>query len=144
MSHQPMIGPPPPSTQVKTAGALLIIAGLWLIVAPFLLRYASGWAYANDVAVGALVVALAMYREARAARRAWPSWISYFLGAWLLISAFLLRHLTGQAHWNDAVVGASVLLLAAWSTFATYYARPRSHPRSRGAHRHQRQRGPAE
>jgi len=68
-----------------------VLAGLWLIVSPWMLGYASGSMNAtwNSVIVGIAVVALAWLGATTSS--ASPCWWNIILGIWLVISPYVLR-----------------------------------------------------
>lgn len=107
---------------VKTASGLDIIAGIWLIIAPYVLGYSSVASAAwNSVIFGIIIAVLAASREfGQGYRRAWPSWINVLIGLWLIISPFFLgfSHI-GVAVWNSIIMGIVVAILAAWSALST-------------------------
>jgi len=103
------------SSQWKDAGNLLL--GLWLIVSPWVLSYASkatpAW---NAHAVGIIIAVAAL--AALAAFQEWEEWVNVTLGAWLVVSPYLLGFSTlAAAFWNQLIVGLLVALLAAWTLF---------------------------
>lgn len=103
------------AAQVRTASGLDVLAGLWLVIAPFALNYsANGGSTTNDVVVGIAVVLLAgIQMLGDNYRVSAPSWINAALGAWLIAAPFLLSIPSGSAAmWNDIVVGAVVLVSA--------------------------------
>lgn len=103
-------------TQIQTASGLNILAGLWLIIAPFLLNYGDlRAALGNDIIVGIIVASIAFTRAAGAYQAAWLSWTNFVLGAWLVIAPFILAYGQAAPLWNDIVLGVIVLALAAWS-----------------------------
>jgi hypothetical protein len=103
---------------VAGAAAINVLAGIWLIIAPFVLGYGSGDPYWNDIVFGAIVVVLAGARALGAYRQAWMSWLNMLIGAWIFISAFWLDA-TSRASWNDIILGAIIFVLGAVSASAT-------------------------
>jgi hypothetical protein len=93
---------------VRTAAGLNALAGIWLILAPFILGY-SGNVIWNDIVFGAIVLAVALARLAAPALAA-ISWLNVVIGAWLFASAFWLDA-TATASWNDAILGVIVFVL---------------------------------
>lgn len=91
---------------------LLIVVGVWLVVSPFVVGYATGAAFWNPILTGAAVIALAW---CRARRPQTPSlWVLNLLpGAWLLVAPVLLGYLDRGAHWNSIVTGIVAIVLAA-------------------------------
>lgn len=121
---------------VQWTSGVNIVAGLWLLIAPFVLGYqgiqAALW---NDILVGIIVVAFAVARVARPLMNPSLSWINAVLGLWLIVAPFVLRYggvveaeaLAAEgavggaqtAMWNDIIVGVIVLVLGAWSALST-------------------------
>jgi hypothetical protein len=103
------------SSQWRDAGNLLL--GLWLAISPWLLSYAGeatpAW---NAHAVGVIIAVAAL--AAFAAFQEWEEWVNVALGAWLVISSYLLGFSNlAAAFWNQLIVGLLVVLLAAWTLF---------------------------
>ena len=71
---------------VQWTSGINIVAGLWLIIAPFVLGYegiqAALW---NDVLVGIIVAAFAVARVARPLMNPSLSWLNALLGLWLIL-----------------------------------------------------------
>jgi len=106
--------------QIQTASGLNIIAGLWLIIAPFLLNYGDlREALGNDVIVGIIVASIATLRAFGAYGADWLSWTNFVLGGWLIIAPFILGYGRAAPISNDIVVGIIILALAAWSALAS-------------------------
>ena len=115
-----------PYSQEKLASGLNVIAGLWLIISPWILHDQVQQAYANNVILGIIIAVLAAIRAGGAHRAAWLSWINLVLGLWVIISPWVLQLPAShtQAFWNNVVVGVVVALLAIWSAVATRSAMP--------------------
>lgn len=125
-----------PGERGKWISALVALAGLWLIVEPFLFEMtaANFW---NDIVVGVSLVVLGAYNyRRRADRRLGSVSVGVFaalLGLWLVVAPFAFgtdggaTEATGLTFWNDVVVGLLVLLLGAYSAYEardTDVARP--------------------
>lgn len=113
---------PQARANVRTASGLDILAGLWLIVAPFLLQFDfSTTALWNHLLVGAGVAILAASREfGEGYRHATPSWVNAILGLWLLIAPMALNYAdVTDAFWNSIIMGLIVTTLALWSALST-------------------------
>jgi SPW repeat len=123
--------PAPPAadwrTTVATASGLNLLAGIWLIIAPFVLGYDNGDPYWNDIVFGAIVGFFALIRMSGAYREEWLSYLNALIGIWIFVSAFWLDA-TSTAGWNDIILGAIVFILALISATArgdvAYTARP--------------------
>lgn len=92
-----------------------LVLGLWLLVSPWALTYqtetAATW---NAVIVGALVAALALYEFVKV--MAWEEWSSVALGAWMVVSPWVLGFAgVTAAMWNAVVVGLAVAVFALWA-----------------------------
>src|SRR3954469_21858467 len=78
----PAAEPAAPRHDARIAAGLNALAGIWLIIAPFVLGYGDGDPYWNDIVFGALVLAIAVLRYAVAPRAAWLSALNMLIGAW--------------------------------------------------------------
>lgn len=115
------------AAKAGTASFLNFVAGIWLILSPFVLRFADlPVALWNTLAVGVAVLVVAAARTARPAQHVALSWVNCALGIWLIAAPFILHYsMYTTAMGNDVIVGALVGLLALWSVFlATPVNRP--------------------
>jgi hypothetical protein len=89
--------------------------GMWLAVAGFALRHATGAGIVEDV-IGGLFVALAALWAAGAFNRrvsAFASWMVALTGIWVAIAPWVLGYARPRAATdNDLVVGIAVVALA--------------------------------
>ena len=110
-----------PHSQEKLASSLNVIAGLWLIISPWILHDQAQRAYTNNVILGIAIAVLAAIRVGGAYRAAWLSWINLVLGLWVIVSPWVLQFPASQtqAFWNNVIIGAIVAILAIWSALAT-------------------------
>lgn len=111
--------------QVKTASGLNLVAGLWLIVSPFVLGYTDlQQAMWNSLIVGVLVAIMAAARVAMPGHYPWMSWANVVLGIWLIASPFIYSYPQGgegeTAMWNEIVMGIIVAGLGLWSASRTH------------------------
>jgi hypothetical protein len=94
---------------------LAFLAGLWLIVSPFILGYSDlQSATTNDVVVGVVVAALALITVIWGrATASWLLWIVALVGIWEIAAPFILRY-TGDttALWNGVIFGVAILILS--------------------------------
>ena len=94
-----------------------LIAGVWLIAAPWLLGFTQdGTAAWNAYVLGAIIAVAAA--AALVAFHEWEEWVSALLGLWLIVSPWILGF-TGlaAAMWNAIVVGVIVGGLALWAIY---------------------------
>jgi SPW repeat-containing protein len=92
-----------------------LLAGLWIFFAPWVLRsHAGTLAIGNSTVLGILITFCAI--TGLAEFRPWKEGINILLGAWMLISPWLL-HFSGVTAltWNAVVSGAVVIVCACWA-----------------------------
>ncbi|HEU4792405.1 MAG TPA: SPW repeat protein [Nitrolancea sp.] len=114
--------------QVVTTSGLTILAGLWLILSPFILGFtnlrSSMW---NAIIVGIILAALAAIRLYSARRKSWISWVSAALGVWLILTPFFYQVTdNSRVMWNFIIVGIVVTVLGIWGALATEMGRTTS------------------
>jgi hypothetical protein len=97
-----------------------LVLGLWLAMSPWVFAYSNDtlptW---NALLVGVVVAVAAA--AALIAFQVWQEWVNMVLGAWLILSPFLLGYSgLAEALWNQIVIGSLIGVLAIWS--ATIWA----------------------
>jgi hypothetical protein len=100
-----------------TASGLNLLAGIWLIIAPWVLGYTGADPKWNDVVFGALVGILALVRISAPSRGAGLSLLNALFGAWVFVAAFVIDS-SSTAFWNDFILGIVVFVLAMLSASA--------------------------
>ena len=116
-------------SKVSGLGGIPLAAGIWLLIAPFVLGYSTlAQALWNDLIVGVLLVTLALVRVFKPLRYAGVSWTIVALGVWLILAPFILGYgnfgnpgesvNTKGATWNDIIAGVIVLAIAAGNAMA--------------------------
>ena len=103
---------------VTVASGVNLLAGIWLIIAPFVLGYSGGDPYWNDIAFGAIIALLALARVSGAYASSWMSWLNALIGVWIFIAAFWLDA-SATAGINDVILGIVVFVLGVASATAT-------------------------
>jgi hypothetical protein len=92
----------------------LVLAGIWLIIAPFVLGYSgAGPALWNDIMLGIVVGTIALVGSFTAPRLA--SLANLATGVWLIIAPFAIGYGGSKAvtsAWNDIILGAIVGLVS--------------------------------
>lgn len=102
--------------------------GLWLLLSPWALFFDQETiALENAVAVGALVIIAEIIELS--IFRGWEEWINIALGAWLVLSPWVLGIASAAASWNFVVVGALVVALALYELKEMAAGSPNSGPR---------------
>jgi hypothetical protein len=110
--------------QAQIASGLNFLAGLWVIVSPWVFGYYSNVAAMwNDVGVGIAVAILALIRVFDTRGTAWLSWINVILGGWFFFSPWIFNY-TGNtaAFWNSIATGGLIFLLGLWSSSQSWTA----------------------
>ena len=107
----------------QTASGLNVLAGIWLIISPFVLNFfrvpAPLW---NTLIAGIIVAVLGAIRCVYPNRNPGLSWLNLLLGIWLIISPFFLPyygHAATAAVPNDVILGIITGLLATLSLVST-------------------------
>ena len=105
------------ASQWKDAGNLVL--GLWLAISPWALSYAGEFRPAWNAHIVGVIIAIAAL-AALTAFQQWEEWVNAALGAWLIVSPYLLGFsaLT-SALWNQIIVGLLVAILAVWAAMTT-------------------------
>jgi hypothetical protein len=105
--------------RARWASAGTVLAGVWLILAPFVLNFegadAAQW---NHIIVGAAVLVLAAIRAFDPDERESLSWMNVVLGLWMIVSPFLLGYANvNDAQTNSLITGVIILALAAFIAY---------------------------
>jgi hypothetical protein len=98
---------------------LNLLLAVWLFVSPWVLGFArtegggasvAAW---NACIVAVVIAVLSIAALARA--EPWEEWVNIVAGIWLFISPWVLKYSgTQHALWNALIVGALVIIFAAW------------------------------
>lgn len=92
-----------------------LVLAVWLVISPWLLQFAAGFGVAawNAWISGVIVAVIAGAALMRA--QPWEEWTNLVIGAWLVISPWVLAFSgNAAATWNTVAVGLLVLALAGW------------------------------
>lgn len=97
---------------------LNLVLGAWLFISPWLLGYSNATAAAwNAYIVGAAFAIFALIALGKPDR--WEEWVNVVIGAWAVISPWVLGYAAvTAATWNAVIVGAIVLLVSLEATRA--------------------------
>lgn len=99
----------------KNVSGINVIAGAWLIIAPFILGYAESVARTNDIWTGAAVGILSFIKLFMPEKTMWIGWITIVLGLWLILAPFVLSYTGIVPIWNDIILGIIVTGISLWS-----------------------------
>jgi hypothetical protein len=139
----PPIGAPPRRRgdwrgEIMSLSGLNVLAGIWLIIAPWVLSYRTNDPRWNDVVFGIIIAIIAFMRAFGAYREEALSWVNALIGVWIFIAAFTIDA-SGAASANDIILGIIVFVLAAGSAEVTAdFFRRREAADRRLRHRHNR------
>ena len=89
---------------------LNVLAGVWLIIAPWVLGYQAGDPKWNDVVFGAVIAIIGLVRAGGAFRASALSVINALIGVWLFVAAFTIDSSTVASR-NDVILGVIVFVL---------------------------------
>ncbi len=109
---------------------VMLALAVWLLVSPWLLGFSAaapaagvtasaGFTMAawNAWVVGVVVAALAIWAIAMFAE--WQDWLTGILGVWLVVAPWVLGFSAIAAVvWDHVIVGALIVVLAAWELWA--------------------------
>lgn len=120
--------------RARWSSALNVVAGAWLMLAPFVLSFegenAGQW---NHIIVGAAVALMALVRASDPDHRVGVSWANAVLGVWMIVAPYVLGYSdVNQATTNSIVMGVVILGLAAFSAYETNQAHKDEQAASRG------------
>jgi len=89
------------------------VAGLWLIISPFIIGYATAQALWNDIIVGLAVGVVSLVRalSKNMSSTRWIVWLNSILGIWLIIAPFVLVFGMAIEGWNSVIMGIIVAIL---------------------------------
>ena len=97
-------------SQVRSLSGINILAGIWLIISPFILGYNSTGNSTQQIIFGAIVLILGIVRMALP-NATWPSWVNFIIGLWIIIAPWTMATVTA-ARWNEVITGIVVALFA--------------------------------
>lgn len=106
----------PMKEQIRTARGLNVLAGIWLIISPYVLGFSGSMAATNAIIVGIIVGVLALIGATSPESVLWTSWINIVLGVWMIISPFILGFTGGAVVINSIILGIIVIALSAWGS----------------------------
>lgn len=110
------------ATLARMAAGAVALAGVWLMVSPWVLpgQYPVGGTWDN-MACG-LTIAVLMGMKARRPMVRWYEWAAIGVGLWVLVAPWILGHWSHVvAVRNEVVTATLVCLIASGSALATMY-----------------------
>jgi hypothetical protein len=103
----------------KSLSGLVALAGLWEVLSPFILGYSATMvAMWNAIIAGVVLIILGVWtalNEEPGIDKTLDR-VNLGVGVWLVVSPFVLGYAAvAAALWNDLIIGAVVIVLAAWA-----------------------------
>lgn len=99
-----------------------VILGIWVVISPFVLGFSNRTAMMwNDIATGAAIVLVALFRSASRS----TTLLNVLLGVWLVVSPFVLGASRAVAVRNNIVLGAIIAIVALSRTYRAPETAPR-------------------
>lgn len=99
----------------KNVSVVNVIAGVWLIVVPFIFNYVDSVARNNDIWTGAAIGVLSFIKLFMPEKTMWTGWLTTVLGLWLILAPFVLLYTGMVSIWNDIILGIIVTGISLWS-----------------------------
>ncbi|MDD5489129.1 MAG: SPW repeat protein [Candidatus Moranbacteria bacterium] len=103
---------------IKTVNWLIVIAGLWLIIAPFTLGFGGTMLSMNDVITGIIIAIISLIAIGLPEESRWLNWVSAILGIWIFITPFFLASIGRVGMWNNLIIGVITVVLGIWGTMS--------------------------
>ena len=105
----------------RTLSWLVALAGVWLVLSPFILGY-SGTTVAmwNAIIIGLALIVVEVWAANTESVTVdkYLDWVSAVLGLWLILSPFILGFSAlVMAMWNFIIIGVVVIVLSLWAEF---------------------------
>lgn len=99
---------------IKTANWLIVLAGIWLIVAPFILGFSGTTLSMNDVITGIIIAIVSLIAIGMPEEAARLNWVSAVLGLWIFFTPFFLTSIGNAGLWNNLIIGIITVALGVW------------------------------
>jgi hypothetical protein len=97
--------------QTRSFSGIVFLAGIWLIISPFILGYNSAGVTWDQVIFGIIIAILGIIRYS-ALSAVWASWLSALAGLWMVIAPFAISGASGAARWSSVIAGLVTLILS--------------------------------
>lgn len=108
------------SISARTASTVSLIAGFWLVSAPFAAGYVNdeiSSALVNDITLSILIASIATIRILTPKKWRWLSLVNVALGAWLVLSPLVFDFDTVGAQRHHIGIGLVILVMEALSLY---------------------------
>jgi peptidoglycan/LPS O-acetylase OafA/YrhL len=104
----------------KTSNMISLLAGIGLMLAPFVLEFVNfsqvSW---SSVITGLIVGTLAVYRMTSEETHVWTATVSLILGLWAILSPFVLNASSSTTAVWSGVIGGAIIAVFSVASIAT-------------------------
>jgi len=101
-----------------------LLLGIGILFSPWAVGHGVNGAVRSSYAIVGIAVTIFAI-VALAAFRPWEEWVNLVLGAWLLVSPWLLGFSAVTAlRWNAVLIGALIIVCAGWALSEEQRGRP--------------------
>jgi uncharacterized membrane protein YccC len=117
-----MLDSPTTDVRIRLASGINVLSGFWLFLSPWALTSVAGDhnAALSNLVSGFVMFILGIIRVSLPRRSPTLSGINFALGFWTLISPWVFGFTMDSTRvWPSVLIGALVMLCAAWSTTMT-------------------------
>ena len=104
---------------IKTANWLIVLAGVWLIIAPFIRGFSGTALSLNDVITGIIIAFISLIAIGMPEEGTWLNWVSAILGVWIFVTPFFMMSLGNAGLWNNLIIGLITVALGVWGAATT-------------------------
>lgn len=112
--------------QIRSLSVVSVLAGIWLIISPFILGYNSAGNATQQIIFGVIVTVLGIVHMA-VPHVAWPSWVNFIIGLWVIVAPWTMAT-SAAARWNEVITGIIVAIFAYSSSSVTAHRPHLHHP----------------
>ncbi len=104
---------------MRAASWVTFIAGLWLIAAPFVLRYNGTMPITEDVIFGILIASFSFWSASTLESGSGPSVLVILFGIWVIIAPWVLLYASTLpvARQNDVITGIVTVVFGLISAY---------------------------
>ena|SRR5579872_5950845 len=93
----------------KWVSGLVVLTGIWLIIAPFVMNYATGGAV-NSIIIGVIAIVFGLFQWSDEHAQ-WPGWVNFVAGIYFLLSPYMFNQGSSNAMANDVIFGIVIAIL---------------------------------
>ncbi|OGI26700.1 MAG: hypothetical protein A2359_03420 [Candidatus Moranbacteria bacterium RIFOXYB1_FULL_43_19] len=115
---------------IKTANWLIVLAGMWLIVAPFILGFSGTLLSLNDVITGVIIALVSLIAIGLSEEGKWLNGINVLLGAWIFVTPFFMMSIGNAGMWNNLIIGIITVTLGAWGVVSMSSSSSSQYPKA--------------